>query len=164
MNLGELFVEQADEFVILIDGFEGFDVDGLAARAGAVDDSLYAAFLLDLDGDDEAFAADGDELVLHGAAFGEAPQISAEGFLDGAALFFDFAADADEFGRSVIFEGTVGLDLVAEEAEEVVEVGDLGGECAQAAPLALHAGRGAARDLEARGGAIDADHDVANLS
>ncbi len=74
MNLGELFVEQADEFVILIDGFEGFDVDGLAARAGAVDDSLYAAFLLDLDGDDEAFAADGDEFVLHGPAFGEAAQ------------------------------------------------------------------------------------------
>src|SRR5277367_548323 len=123
MNLGELFVEQADEFVILLDGFQGFDVDGLAAGAGAVNYALDAAFLLNFDGDDEAFAADGDEFVLHGAAFGEAAEISAEGVLDGAALFFYFAADASEFGGSVIFERAVGLNFVAEEAEEVGEVG-----------------------------------------
>src|SRR5271167_5024078 len=58
MNLGELFVEQADEFVILLDGFQGFDVDGLATGAGAVNYALDAAFLLNFDGDDEAFAAD----------------------------------------------------------------------------------------------------------
>ncbi len=63
----------------------------------------------------------------------------------------------------MIFERTVGLNLVAEEAEEVVEVGDLGGECAQAAPLALHAGRGMQRDLAPFGGAIDDEYDVANF-
>src|ERR1700689_3110923 len=76
MNLGELFVEQADEFVVLLDSFEGLDVDGLAAGAGAVNYALDAPFLLDLDGDDEAFAADGYEFVLPGAAFGEAGEIS----------------------------------------------------------------------------------------
>src|SRR5580658_10705578 len=127
MDLGELFVEQADEFVILIDGFEGFDVDGLAAGAGAVNYALDAAFLLDLDGDDKAFAADGDEFVLHGAAFGEAAEISAQGVLDGAALFFNFATDADQFWRGVILERAGGLNLVADEAAGVAEVGDLSG-------------------------------------
>jgi hypothetical protein len=125
--------------------------------------ALDAAFLLDLDGDDEAFAADGDEFVLHGAAFGEAAEISAEGILDGAALSFDFAADAGEFGRGVIFECAVGLNFVAEEAEEVVEVSDLGGECADGAPLALHAGGGMEGDFAPFRGAIDDEDYVANL-
>jgi hypothetical protein len=47
MNLGELLVEQADEFVVLLDGFERLDVNGLAAGAGAVDYALHAAFLLE---------------------------------------------------------------------------------------------------------------------
>ena len=94
MNLDELFFEQADEFVVLLDGFKRLDVDGLAAGAGAVDDALHAAFLLDFDGDHETLAADGDEFVLDGAAFGEAAQVAAQRILNGAALLFDLAADA----------------------------------------------------------------------
>lgn len=60
VNLGEFFVHQTDEFVVLLDGFKRLDEDGLTARAGAVDDALHATFLLDLDGNDEAFAADRD--------------------------------------------------------------------------------------------------------
>jgi len=30
MNLGLLFIEQADEFVVLLDGFERFDEYGLS--------------------------------------------------------------------------------------------------------------------------------------
>jgi len=44
----------------LVDGFQRFDEDGLAAGAGSVDYALDAAFLLDFDGDDEALASDGD--------------------------------------------------------------------------------------------------------
>ena len=151
MNLGEFFFQQADEFVVLLDGFEGLDEDGLAAGAGAVDYALHAALLLDFDGDDEAFAADGDEFVLHGAAFGEAAQISAQRFLDGAALLFDFAADAGEFGRGFVFERAVGLDLVAERAQEFGEVHDLSGERAHAAPVGAHGWRaGAARSRAIR--------------
>ena len=39
MDLGLLFFDEADEFVVLLDGFEGLDVDGLAGRTGAVDDA-----------------------------------------------------------------------------------------------------------------------------
>ncbi len=163
MDFGEFFVEEADEFVVLLDGFEGFDVDGLAARAGAVNYALDAAFLLDFDGDDEAFAADGDEFVLDGAAFGETAQISTQGILDGAALSLDFAADADELGGCVIVECAVGLNLVAEEAQEFVEVGDLGGEGVNGAPLALHAGGRMQGDLAPFRGAVDDEYDVANL-
>ena len=140
MNLAELFFEQADQFVVLLDGFQRLDEDGLAAGAGAVDHALHAAFLLDFDGDDEALAADGDQFVLHRAAFGEAAKISAERFLDGAALLFDFAADAGEFGRGFVFERAVGLNLVAEAAQEFGEVGDLGRERADSAPLRSHGG------------------------
>ena len=48
VNLALLVFQQADEFVVLLDGFEGLDEDGLAAGAGAVNDALHAAFLLDL--------------------------------------------------------------------------------------------------------------------
>src|SRR5271163_1210632 len=163
MNLREFFVEEANEFVILLDGFERLDVNSLAAGAGAVNDALYAAFLLDFYRDDETFATDGDELVLYGAAFGEAAEISAQGILDGAALLFNLAADAGKFGRSVIFECAVGLNLVAEEAEEVGEVGDFGRECPHTAPLALHAGGRMQRDLTPFRGAVDDEDDVANL-
>ena len=98
MNLDEFFFEQPDEFVVLLDGLHRLDKHGLSAGACAVDDALYAAFLLDLDWDDEALAADGDEFVLNRAAFGEMAQISAERFLDGAALLFNVAADACQFG------------------------------------------------------------------
>ncbi len=142
VNLGQFFFQQAHEFVVLLDGFQGLDEDGLAAGTGAVDDSLHAAFLLDLHGDDEAFAADGDEFVLHGAAFGEAAEISTERFLNRAALFFDLAADAGQFGRGFVFERAVGLNLVAEVAQEFGEVDDLIGERADAVPVGAHAGGG----------------------
>ena len=78
MNLGLLFVEQAHQFVVLLDGFEGLDEDGLSAGAGAVDHALDAAFLLDFDGDHETLAADGDQFVLGGAAVGKAAEIAAQ--------------------------------------------------------------------------------------
>ena len=73
-----LFFEEADEFVVLLDGFEWLDVDGLAGGAGSVDDAGDAAFLFGFDGDDEAVAADGDEVVLRLAVGGEAAQGGAE--------------------------------------------------------------------------------------
>ena len=111
MDLGLLFFEEADELVVLLDGFEGLDVDGLAGGAGAVDDAGDAALELAADGDDEAVAADGDEVFLRGAFAGELAQGGAEGFFDGALLALLLAADAAEFGRGVVGEGAVGLDF-----------------------------------------------------
>ncbi len=114
VNLGLFFFEEADEVVVELDGFEGLDVDGLTGGAGSVDDALDAAFPLGFDGDDEALAADGDEVVLGAAAFGKAAQSGAKAFLNGALLALHFAADAAEFRGGVVGEGAVGEDLFAQ--------------------------------------------------
>ena len=64
MDFGLLFLDEADQLVVLLDGFEGFDVHCLAGGAGAVDYAADAALELAADGDDEAVAADGDEVFL----------------------------------------------------------------------------------------------------
>ncbi len=163
VNLRELLFEQANEFVILLDGFHWLDENRLTAGTGTVDDALDAAFLLDLDGDDEALSADGDEFVLHGAAFGEAAQVSAQGFLNGATLLFHFAADAGKLGRGFVFERSIRLNLVAEVAQEFREVDDLSREAVNFAPVRAHGGGGILGDLPPLGGAIDDGNDVANL-
>ena len=73
MNLRLLFLQHPHQFVVLLDGLQRLDEHGLAARTRAVDHALHAAFLLDLYWDDKALPADGDELVLHRAALGQAP-------------------------------------------------------------------------------------------
>ncbi len=98
VDLGLLFFEQADQLVVLLDGFERLDVDGLAGGAGAVDDAGDAALELAADGNDEAIAANGDEVFLRGAFDGELAQGGAQGFFDGALLALLLAADAVELG------------------------------------------------------------------
>ena len=124
MNFGLLVIQQAHQFIVLFDGFEGLHEDGLAAGTCSVDHALDAAFLLDLDGDDKAFAADRDQLILDGAAFGEAAEVSTQRFLYRPSLLFDFAANAGQFGRGVVFQRSVGLDLVAEKSQELGEIDD----------------------------------------
>jgi len=122
VDLGLLFVEEADEFVVLLDGFEGFHEDGLSGGGGAVDDAGHLAFELDFYRDDEAVAADGDEVFLAGAAFAEAAEGSAEAVFDGAMLALHGAADAAKFGGGVVVEAAVGFDLAAEETQKRGEV------------------------------------------
>ena len=143
VDLGLFFVEEADEFVVLLDGFEGFDEDGLAGGRRAVDDAGDVALELGFDGDDEAVAANGDEVVLGAAAFAEAAEGFAEALFDGAVLAFHGAADAAEFGGGVVVEAAVGFDLAAEQAEErgEVVVGGAGGERGDAGPVVAGAAR-----------------------
>jgi len=163
VNLGLLLVEQADQFVVLLDGFEGLDEDGLAAGARAVDYALNAALLFDFDGDYETLATDGDQFVLHCAVLGKLAQITSQRFLNLALLFFDFAADAGEFGRGAIFEGAVGLELVAESAEEAGEVYDGGGKLGYAGPSCFHGGGRVEGNLAPLGGAVDQQDNVADF-
>ena len=138
VDLGLLFVEQADEFVVLLDGFEGFDKDRLTGGGAAVNDSGDAAAELGFDRDYEAFAADGDEVFLGRAGVAETAQGLAEALFDGAVLAFHGAADAAEFGAGVVGERTVGLDLAAEGFEEGSEVvfEERGGEGGDGRPSA----------------------------
>ena len=43
MDLGLFVIEQAHEFVVLLDRFQGLDEYGLSAGAGAVNHALHAA-------------------------------------------------------------------------------------------------------------------------
>ena len=67
VNLGLLFFDEADQLVVLLDGFKRLDVDRLTRRAGAVDHAADAALELAADGNDKAVAANGDEVFLRGA-------------------------------------------------------------------------------------------------
>ena len=94
VNLGLFFVKQAHQFVVLLDGFERLDENGLPAGTGSVNHALDAAFLFDFDGNNETLATDGDQFVLDSAAFRQPAEITTQRFLNEAFLFFDIAADA----------------------------------------------------------------------
>ena len=72
MDLGLLFVEEANKFVVLLDGFERLDEYGLTRRGRTVNDARNFAFELCFDRDDEAVAANRDEIVLSASAFAQA--------------------------------------------------------------------------------------------
>src|ERR1700719_2341136 len=102
MNLRLLFIEQADEFVVLLDSLQRFDEYGLSGGRRTVDDAGNLAFELRFDRDDEAVAADGDEVFLGAAAFAQAAQGFAQALFDGTVLAFDRSADTAELGRRVV--------------------------------------------------------------
>src|SRR6185312_5446594 len=67
MDFRLLFLEEADELVVLLDGFKRFHINRLSRRAGAVNDAGDTALKLAAHGNDEALAADGDDVVLRRA-------------------------------------------------------------------------------------------------
>src|ERR1700732_4871929 len=107
MDLGLFFIAQSDKFVVLLDGFERLAKDSLSAETGAVDDARHAAFLSDFHRDHETLAADGDQFVLHGAAFGEFAEVAAQRFLNLTLLFFAVAANTAQLGGRAIVERAV---------------------------------------------------------
>src|SRR5215469_7202175 len=97
VDLGLLFVEQAHQVVVLLDGLDRLDEDRLAARTAAVNHAGNAPLVLDLDRNDETLAANRDQFILHGSAFAQPAQIPAQGILNGALLLLDLAPDTREF-------------------------------------------------------------------
>ncbi len=118
VHLGLLLVEQADEFVVLLDRLERLDIYGLAAAAGAVHHTRDAALELCLHRDDEALAANRDEVFLRRALAGEAAQRLAQAALDGALLPLDLAADAAQIGRGIVIQGAVRVDARPQRAQQ----------------------------------------------
>src|SRR5579863_1302802 len=89
-----------------------------------MNDALDAPLLLDFYRNDETLAADGDQFVLNCPAFGQASQITPQGFLNLAPLFLHLTANARELWGSLVVEGTVGEDFVAKAAEKIREIGN----------------------------------------
>ncbi len=163
MDLGLFFIQQAHQFVVLLDGFERLDKDGLSAGTGAVHHALHAALLLDFYRDDKALAADGDQFVLHGAAFGKFPQVAAQRFLNLAFLLLDLTANAAQLGRRAIVERAVGQNLVAERTQEAGEILNAGGKRGHGGPVGAHRGGRLAHNFTPFGSAVGDQHNVANL-
>ena len=124
MDFRLLLVQQSHQLVVLFDGFEGFDKDSLAAGTGTVHHTLHSSFLLDLDRNYEALAANRDQFVLHRATFGQPPQIAPQRILDRASLPFDLAANAGKFRRGLVVECAIGQNLVTKRSQEFGEVRD----------------------------------------
>ena len=78
-----------------------------------MNDAGNLAFELCLNGDDEAVAANGDEVVLGAASFAQAAQRFAQALFDGTVLAFDRPSDTAELGRRVVVEAAIGFDLAA---------------------------------------------------
>src|SRR5208282_2439368 len=164
VNLGLFFIQQAHQFVVLLDGFERLDKHGLSAGTGTVNHALHSAFLFDFYRDYEALAADGDQFVLHGAAFGEFPQVAAQRVLDLPLLLLDLAANAAQFGRSAIVERAVGQNFVAERAQERSEILDAGGKRGYRGPLGTHRSGRLTHDFAPLGSAVGDEHNIADLA
>src|SRR5579872_745105 len=125
--------------------------------------ALYSSFLLHLNGNNEALAANRYQFVLHRAALGEPAQITAERFLDRASLLFNLAANAGEFRRGFIVERAIGENFVSESSQEVAEVHDLRRKFCHSLPLELHGGRWIQRDFSPLRGAIDYQYHIPDI-
>src|SRR5580698_10762258 len=163
MNLSLFFIEQADQFIVLLDGLERLDKNGLSTGAGAMNYALDAPLLLDLHRDYETLAANGDQFVLNGAAFGEPPQVAAQRFLNLATLFFHLAADAREIGRSFVVQSAVGENLVAETAQELGEIDNAGRKLGHGGPSHFHRRRWVQGNLPPFRGAFDERNHITNF-
>ena len=163
VDLALFIFEQADEFIVLLDGFQRLDEDGLAAGAGPVDNTMDATFLLGLDGNDEAVASDGDQLVLQRVAFREAAQIAAQRVLDGAALLFDLPANGGQGGRGVVIESSVRREFVGEIAKQRREILDGCAELLDGGPGLTHCLRRMRGGFAPLGSAVNEEDDVAKL-
>src|ERR1700678_1827880 len=87
-----------------------------------MNDAGDLAFELVFDGDDEAVAANGNEVVLGAAAFAQATQRFAETLFNRPVLPFHRSANTAKLRGGIVVQASVRFDLAAQEAEERSEV------------------------------------------
>jgi len=99
MNLGLLFFDEADQLVVLLDGFKRLDVDCLARRTGAVNHARDAPLQLGADG----MTKRSPRMVMRSSCV--APSLESlrrrpKAFFNEALLALLIATDAAEFGEA----------------------------------------------------------------
>src|SRR6185437_4996026 len=99
--------------VVLLNGLQRLDENGLPAGACAVHHAVDALALLGFYRDHKTLAANGDQLVLNGSAFRQPPQVAAQRLLDEPLLLLHVTTNAAQLRRSAIIKRAVRLDLVA---------------------------------------------------
>src|SRR5262249_3583354 len=147
----------------LFDGLERLNENSLAAGARAVNHAVDALPLLGLHRNDEALAANGNQLLLNRAILGQSAEVTAQRLLDQALLLLHLPADARQFGRTAVGGRAGGQNLVAEGAQQGRKVGDRERELLHPLPVALD-GLGWMRgNLAPLGGLVHYQEDVAKL-
>ena len=164
VNLGLLFVQQANQFIVLLDGLQGLDENRLPAGTGPVHHSLNAPPLLNLDRNHETLAADRYQLFLNGAALRETAQVIAQRILDGALLFLNVASNTRQFRGGAIVQRAVRQDLAAKEPQKLSEVDNGRRKTGYGRPFCLHGHGRLHSDFPPLGGAIHDQHNIADFS
>ena len=111
VNLALLLFQQSDQFVVLLDGFQRLHINSEARRACPVHYARDAPLELCANGNHEAVAANGDDIVLRGAVRGELAQRGAKALFNLALLAFLVAANPAQLRRRVVGERAVRLNL-----------------------------------------------------
>jgi hypothetical protein len=165
VDFGLFFVEEANQLIVLLDGLEGFDEDGLTGGGRTVNDAGNLPFELGFDGYDEAVTPNCDEVILGAAAFGEAAERFAEAFFDSAMLALHRAADTAELVRGVVVEGAVRFDFATKETEDrsQVVVEQWGRELGDAGPVVTGRVRRRAEEIAPGGDVFDDIQEMENL-
>src|SRR6202789_3095815 len=97
-----LFFDQPHQFVVLFDGLERFQVNGLSAGRGAMHHPGNAPLMLRFDRNDEAFPANSDQLFLGASPFGQPAQRAAQALFNRPLLALDLAADSPQITRGAV--------------------------------------------------------------
>lgn len=128
-----------------------------------MDNSIHLFLLLNFYWDHETLAANGDEFILHRAAFCQPAHVPAQGLLNLAFLFLNFAADARELGRGFVVEGSVRKYLVFEKSQQRREVGNLRAKFLYRRPPLRQARWGMLRGFAPLGGPVNYNQNVAQF-
>src|ERR1700722_2789760 len=122
VNLFVFFFDEAHQLVVLLDGFERLHIHRLPGRTGAVHHAGDAPLEFAAHGNDEAVAANGDEVVLRRAFRAELAERCAWALFDDAPLPVLLAANAAEFRRSIVSQRAIRLNLALDRLGEHTKI------------------------------------------
>ena len=111
MDFAHLNFGEPDQIVVQFDGLERLDKERVTAGSSSVHHAFQLLVLTGDHRDDEAIAANGDELFLQNAFFLMSFEKPFEGILDVLFLAFDVTADAMQHHAGGVRDAAVRIDL-----------------------------------------------------
>ena len=142
MHLARLFLGEAHQLVVQLDGFQRLEEQRVAGAAGAVDHALDAALLAGNQRHHEAVITNSDVVFLEHAVLPVYAQEALERFLDGLLLALQIAAQPAERDAGMIGNRAVGKDLAGQVRQQAAKFAESG----RARREAREASRGGRQD------------------
>src|SRR5690349_230885 len=141
INFRHFLIQQANEFIVLLDRLKRFHKNCLTTGTRSMDDTLHAPLLFNLDWNDKALATNRDELILNTSSFSQASQVTTQRFLDLLLLLLNASSDPGQFGRRPIVERAIRKNLVSKTAQEPGEIQNAFRKLPDRAPAVAHRAR-----------------------